>query len=323
MLIPFADVEPLLRTPGQASVPVRACVANGRLHFVAAPPGQALPRIFPVAAGQPVLIDFDQSVASPEWFTGVETPASPVTRRRQWPRQLKGMLLGTAGISARNVRRFRDNIPSGPSSLVLMIGAATRGMGTNALYEDPEVRQVAFDIYPSVLTHFVADAHQIPLADACVDAVCVQAVLEHVVDPAGVVAEIERVLKPDGVVYAETPFMQQVHEGAYDFTRFTELGHRWLWRRFATIERGPLGGPGLSLYWASRYFLRGLLRSRRAADALSIPFGLFALADRFMTAGDLIDGASGAFFLGRKRADALAQHGLVREYLGSQRAARG
>ena len=72
-----------------------------------------------------------------------------------------------------------------------------------------------------------------------------------------------------------------------------------------------------------RYFRRGLLRSRRAADALSIPFGLFALADRFMTAGDLIDGASGAFFLGRKRAGALAQHGLALEYLGSQRAARG
>jgi len=244
-----------------------------------------------------------------------------VTRRRQWPRRLKGLLLGTAGISARNVGRFRDSLPNPPSPLVLMIGAATRGVGTDMLYDDPAIRQVAFDIYPSVLTHFVADAHQIPLADACVDAVCVQAVLEHVVDPAGVVAEIERVLKPDGVVYAETPFMQQVHEGAYDFTRFTELGHRWLWRRFATIGRGPLGGPGLSLYWSSRYFLRGLLRNRRAADVLSMPFGVFALADRFMAAGDLIDGASGAFFLGRKRADALAQHGLVLEYLGSQRAA--
>ncbi|CAH2407660.1 hypothetical protein MES5069_620012 [Mesorhizobium escarrei] len=34
--------------------------------------------------------------------------------------------------------------------------------------------------------------------------------------------------------------MQQVHEGAYDFTRFTELGHRWLFRRFETISRGAL-----------------------------------------------------------------------------------
>jgi SAM-dependent methyltransferase len=302
---------------------VRSCVANGRPHFVAVHPGEAVPRIFPVAAGQPVLIDFDRSIASPDWFTDVETPTYPMTRRRQWPRQLKGLLIGTAGISATNLRHFRDNLPNGPSPLVLMIGAATRGMGTDTLYSDPAVRQVAFDIYPSALTHFVADAHQIPLADACVDAVCVQAVLEHVVDPARVVAEIERVLKPDGVVYAETPFMQQVHAGAYDFTRFTELGHRWLWRSFATIARGPLGGPGLSLYWSLRYFLRGLLRNRRAADVVSIPFGLFALADRFMADGDLIDGASGAFFLGRKRAHALAHRGLVLEYLGSQRAAKG
>jgi hypothetical protein len=133
-----------------------------------------------------------------------------------------------------------------------------------------------------------------------------------------VVAEIERVLKPNGVVYAETPFMQQVHEGAYDFTRFTELGHRWLWRRFTTIARGPLGGPGLSLYWATRYFLRGLLRSRRIADILSIPFMSFALADRLMKVPDMIDGASGAFFLGRKRPNAIGLDAIVSEYLGAQ-----
>jgi SAM-dependent methyltransferase len=322
MLIPFTDVEPLLRAPGHTTVPVTACVTNGQPHFVAAQPGHVVPQLFATAAGQPVLIDYAHSIASPDWYTGVHAP-SPVPRRRPWPRRLKGMLMGTAGISTRNVERFRSCLPNGPSPLVLMIGAATRGMGTDALYDDPSVRQIAFDIYPSALTHFVADANQIPLADACVDAVCVQAVLEHVVDPASVVAEIARVLKPDGVVYAETPFMQQVHEGAYDFTRFTELGHRWLWRRFSPIARGPLGGPGLSLYWSSRYFLRGLLRSRRAADLASIPFGIFALADRFMATGDLIDGASGAFFLGRKQAVTLAERGLVLEYLGAQRAAKG
>lgn len=322
MLIPFTDVEPLLRAPGQPGVPLRSCVSNGRPHFATAHPGQVVPRIFPVAGGQPVLIDFDQSVASPDWFTGLENHTFPMNRR-QWPRQLKGTLFGTAGISARNLKCFRDHLPNGPSPLVLMIGAATRGLGTELLYGDPTVRQIAFDIYPSPLTHFVADAHQIPLADGCVDAVCVQAVLEHVIDPACVVSEIERVLKPNGVVYAETPFMQQVHCGAYDFTRFTELGHRWLWRRFATIERGPLGGPGLSLYWASRYFLRGVLRNKHVADVISVPLGLFALADRFMAAGDVIDGASGAFFLGCKRAASLGQRGLVLEYMGSQRVARG
>ena len=51
------------------------------------------------------------------------------------------------------------------------------------------------------------------LADASVDGVIVQAVLEHVLDPRTVAAEVERVLRPRGMVYAETPLMQQVHEG--------------------------------------------------------------------------------------------------------------
>ncbi len=48
--------------------------------------------------------------------------------------------------------------------------------------------------------------------------------------------EIHRVLKDDGIVYADTPFMQQVHEGAYDFTRFTLSGHRWLFKNFALLD---------------------------------------------------------------------------------------
>jgi len=56
------------------------------------------------------------------------------------------------------------------------------------------------------------------------DAVWIQAVLEHVLDPVRVVAEIHRVLRPGGLVYSEIPFMQEVHEGAYDFTRFRLSG---------------------------------------------------------------------------------------------------
>jgi len=100
MLIPFADVEPFLRAPGHPSVPVRACAASGSPHFTAFHPGQAVPRIFPVTNGQPVMIDFEQSVASPGWFTGAETYTFSMKRRRQWPRQLKGVLIGTAEAAA-------------------------------------------------------------------------------------------------------------------------------------------------------------------------------------------------------------------------------
>jgi SAM-dependent methyltransferase len=319
VLIPFSEVQDFLRAPGASSVPLIRSGTNGSVRLAATYPAQPEPVTFPMVADQPVLVDFRNSLLSRDSFDRA-VAASPVPRRGPRARALKGALLGTAKVSAANLQRFRTQLPTEPAPILLMVGAATRGIGTDVLYEDPTVRQIAFDIYPSGMTHFVADAHDIPLADHCVDGVCVQAVLEHVVDPVRVVAEIERVLKPDGVVYAETPFMQQVHEGAYDFTRFTELGHRWLWRRFTTIDRGPLGGPGLSLYWSARYFFRGLLRNRRAGDLLSIPFGVFALADHLMPMPHMIDGASGAFFMGRRCAQPIGLETLVSEYLGAQRA---
>ncbi|MEZ5361501.1 MAG: class I SAM-dependent methyltransferase [Bryobacterales bacterium] len=65
----------------------------------------------------------------------------------------------------------------------------------------------------------LCDAQRIPFADATFDAVVAQAMLEHVADPVRAVGEIWRVLKP-GLVYSETPFLQQVHAGPYDFTRY-------------------------------------------------------------------------------------------------------
>ena len=55
------------------------------------------------------------------------------------------------------------------------------------------------------------------------------------------------VYKDDGLVYADTPFMQQVHMGRYDFTRFTYLGHRRLFRKFEEIDSGAVSGPAMAL----------------------------------------------------------------------------
>ena len=69
----------------------------------------------------------------------------------------------------------------------------------------------------------IADAHYIPFRDGSFQGVLIQAVLEHVIEPEKVVGEIHRVLAKDGVVYSEI-FMQQVHEGAFDITRFSISG---------------------------------------------------------------------------------------------------
>jgi SAM-dependent methyltransferase len=310
MLAPIPSISDLLRYPGRPGTAVSLVWRSGGLQDVRADGEE-----FPIAAGQPVLIDFANSLCRKEWFAVARKNVSVIGERSKLPRTIKGILTGSRRASRDNILRFRALLPTRP--VILMIGAGTMGAGCETLYEDRDVQQIAFDIYPSDLTQFVADTHQIPLADESVDGVIIQAVLEHVLEPAAVVAEIYRVLKPGGVVYAETSFMQQVHEGAYDFTRFTELGHRWLWRQFEEIHRGVIGGPGLSLYWSARYFWRAVLGRRRLADAISLPALAASLIDHLLPLERKIAGANGVFFLGRKVERPLPREELISRYLGS------
>jgi len=162
-------------------------------------------------------------------------------------------------------------------------------------------------------------AHDLPFADHSLDAVIAQAVLEHVADPWRCANEIHRVLKPGGLVYAETPFMQQVHGGRYDFTRFTALGHRRLFRQFDQIDAGSGGGPGTVLAWSYFYFLRSFARSKRGVDIAAAVARLtgfwlryvdFFLVDRPAAQ----DGAWGYFFLGRRSDNVLSDRDLIAIY---------
>jgi hypothetical protein len=320
MLASLKSVEHILASPSDPAAPVDLTWRGDALTEAKVNDREGRSVSMPLISGQPILIDFDESAVSRQWFEEKRESYSLVAERRSLPRAIKARLFGTYGVSKRNFEKFSREIASGQPGprFVLMVGAGQRGMGTEILYDDPDTALIAFDIYPSPFTVFAADAHRIPLKSESVDAVCIQAVLEHVLDPACVVSEILRVLKPEGVVYAETPFMQQVHEGASDFTRFTELGHRWLFRDFDTIERGAIGGPGLSVYWSMKYFFRGLTRSRKLANILSLPFGLLALFDAVMPPGQVIDGANGVYFIGRKSGKRLGSRDIFEQYLGAQ-----
>jgi SAM-dependent methyltransferase len=220
-------------------------------------------------------------------------------------------------VAAANIALLLSRL-RGPEPLVLVIGGGTVGNGVEELYRQRRARVIAFDIYASPLTQFIADAHRLPIADGAIDAVVVQAVLEHVLDPAEVVGEISRVLREDGLVYAETPFMQQVHAGAYDFTRFTASGHRSLFRGFDEIAAGPVAGPGTQLLWSIDHLVRGLLRSELAGKlARGLLWWLRSL-DPLVPTAFAMDSASAFFFLGRRSDRELTPDEIVGYYRGAQ-----
>jgi SAM-dependent methyltransferase len=198
--------------------------------------------------------------------------------------------------------------------VVLVIGGGAIGAGADALYANRNVEVVGTDVYASPNTNVVADGHFLPFRDAVFDGVWIQAVLEHVLEPSAVVAEIHRVLKPNGVVYADTPFIQQVHEEAYDFTRFTLSGHRWLFRRFEEIDSGAVGGAGKALVWSLRYVALSLGLGTRLATLAALPFFWLRFIDRFARPGPKSDAASGVFFFGRRSDGELTAKDMLHYY---------
>lgn len=274
---------------------------------------------FPVTSGQPVLIDFDASILDRGHFERTRG-ISPVRRAgrglRYWVRRIAYGINRVAPANADEIVRHLREVPA---PVVLIIGGGESGVGVDRLRTEPKLRLAVFDVYPSQETQFVSDAHGLPLQDGAVDAVWIQAVLEHVLDPATVAAEIRRVLRPGGLVYAETPFLQQVHEAAFDFTRFTENGHRWLFRDFERLDSGTIGGPGTVLIWSIRAAMTGLTRSRKLGEAFTLPFFWLRWIDRLIPEPFASDGASGTYFLGRKVERPLEPTEMVESYRGAQR----
>lgn len=275
---------------------------------------------FPVVDGQKVLIDFDTSIFERSLYDSHRN--SVLDRDVQGESigsRLHRITFGDNPVAATNCRKFVDlakNQSTRPR--ILVIGGAKIGSGSDALYQDTSLDVIGTDVFSSPNTVLVADAHKLPFVDGSFDGVWIQAVLEHVLEPANVASEIHRVLRQDGLVYAETPFMQQVHERAYDFTRFTQSGHRWLFRKFSEISAGPVTGGGVSLLWSIRYLFRTLGAGDGASRLAALPFFWLRFLDGLSKGRAKSDAASGLFFLGRRSEDALSPR-FMPHYYDSQK----
>lgn len=277
-------------------------------------------RPFDVPDGCPVLVDFADSILDEDELRR-SAGGSPIARHAPSAARdaARDVLFGRNQVAPVAVGRFVSAVPAaGDTPLVLIVGGASVGSGAGELYRAPGIRRIGFDIYRTEHTTFLADGHRIPLADGSVQGVWIQAVLEHVLDPWAVVGEIWRVLSAGGVVYAETPFLQQVHEGAYDFTRFTHSGHRWLFRHFAELDSGLVAGPGTQLAWTLEHTARSTLRSPALGKVAKAAFFWTRFIDRVAAPGYALDTASAVYFLGRKAETPLSPKDMPRYYRGGR-----
>ena len=273
---------------------------------------------YPIAGGRPVLIDEDASIFSHAAYTDAATRPTPGLRDRAARYAPPPLNLS----AVRSFRHMRDRLLAQRARpIVLAIGGSTDDPGIHVLMSMPQIRVITVDASPSSSATVFADAHALPFRDGSVHAVVVQAVLEHVPDPARCVDEIHRVLAPRGLVYAETPFMQQVHLPGLDFTRFSPVGHRRLFRHFSELDLGVVAGPATALAWAWRYFLAALAPRSLAGPVRSLArLSTLPLeqVDRLIAhRPEALDGASCTYFLGERSDDAVDDRTVLAGYRGA------
>jgi SAM-dependent methyltransferase len=203
---------------------------------------------------------------------------------------------------------------------VLIVGGGRTGEGMKEMLTNPNIRFVITDVSLTGDVQIVCDGHDLPFKPNTFDGVVVQAVLEHVVDPYRCVEEMHRVLKDEGIIYAEIPFVCQGHGGAYDFTRFTWLGQRRLFRKFEEIKSGTACGPGMALAWSWEYFLRTFSKNKTIIILLKYIARLTSFYWKYFDSylkkkPNVIESAYGNYFMGTKKDDyTLSDRELIKLY---------
>jgi SAM-dependent methyltransferase len=277
---------------------------------------------YPLIAGRPLLTAPGNELFGPQRYA-TATPARAGGSRRWAPDP--SVNLSREPCLQDLARRLA---PAGDAA-VLLVGSGSQRHDVERLFAratpgGAAIAVIACDVAADAEVDVLCDAHELPFGDASFDAVVTTAVLEHVADPARAMAEIERVLAPGGYLYSEIPFMQQVHEGAYDFTRFTMSGHRRLAAGFEELGSGVVAGPATSLAWAIEHLALALAGGRRGRFAAKFvvrwSFGWLKLLDRALAARPAAqDGASCTYFYGRRTDTRRSDAAIVAAYGGAQR----
>ena len=275
---------------------------------------------YPLSGARPVLLRPDNAIFRQDDYVRAEPQA--IVPRSQLARFIPGISVNLGrNIALRDMRQILDK--EGNCAILVVGGGHQRSWLTPLMQASKPHRLVYTDIDAAADVDIFCDAHDLPFADGGFDAVVTTAVLEHVLYPERAAAEIARVVKPGGLLYSEMPFMQQVHEGAYDFTRYTLSGHRRLFRQFAELRSGMVAGPATALVWAIENFALAFFSGRKtrpiAKAAIRVLFFWLKYFDYLLVRRpEAMDGASCTYFLGRKSEPPVADAEIIERYVGAK-----
>lgn len=121
--------------------------------------------------------------------------------------------------------------------------APYRHLFSLAHYETADFEMVDKKYHPST---YVCDLKSIPVEDERFHYIVFNQVMEHLPDPLTVLREFRRILKPEGKLICTCPLFYAEHEKPFDFYRYTQFGHRYLFDQ-AELEIE-------SLDWMEGYF---------------------------------------------------------------------
>ena len=262
--------------------------------------------VYPIIDDVPVLLNEQKSIFTIDSFTKKEETTFILNSNSK--RIINKFIPSINGnyVSGAKLKSFKDLIIKkieNPKILIIGSGFESHGIKDNFI-NSKNICVLDTDVSLSPNVDVICDGHSLPFKNKSFDAVILQAVLEHVIDPYKCVDEVKRVLKNKGLVYAETPFMQQLHQAPFDFTRFTFLGHRWLFRSFSHIDSGVVCGPGMALAWSLRGLFSNIVKNSTLSKILSkithICFFWLKYFDYFIVKRKSrgFDSASSNFFVG-------------------------
>jgi SAM-dependent methyltransferase len=286
--------------------------------------------VYPIVNGTPIVIDSERSV-----FRADEIAAAFERQRAKRRRGALGRIAWAIASATPHVPSYRRHeaivarfaarlATERPAPSILVAGSGTGAIGDDAIRSIPGANVCELDVYLTDARMLAADLVDVPFSDASFDAVVVQGVLEHVIDPQRAVDEIHRVLAPGGLVFSTTPFVLGVHLPVHDYTRFSRLGLIRLFRRFTPLECDVIEGAAVSLaysiayfwmaFWSSFGWRGGATLSKYAANYLIF---WLRLLDAWVRRSPVsVDAASSYYYIGRRSDTTLADREIAAMFIG-------